>query len=81
MSIRWIRNVVIDDAKSTIEIQIGDHHIGDKCYIRVNNELESWFIPTSNIREDVIAQGVQLLQQRLENRSVKYPDGNDYDWK
>jgi hypothetical protein len=44
MSIRWIKNVLIDREKSTIEIQIGDRRIGDKCYTRINTETESWIL-------------------------------------
>ena len=43
MAIRWMKNVIIDNAKSTIEIQLGDRKLGDKCYTRINNEIEQWF--------------------------------------
>lgn len=43
MSLRWIRNVIIDGEKCTIEIQVGDKKIGDKCYTRINTEVEQWF--------------------------------------
>ena len=42
MSIRWVRNVLIDGEKSTVEIQLGARIIGDKCYTRINNEVEKW---------------------------------------
>jgi hypothetical protein len=80
MSIRWIKNVLIDGEKSTIEIQIGDRRIGDKCYIRINKETEAWFHNLSDTRADIIAQGVELLKKRLEGKAVTYPDGKAFDW-
>ena len=65
MSIRWIKNLIIDGEKSTIEIQIGDKKIGDKCYTRINNEVECWL--AFMIRNDIIAQD-GYSQERLESR-------------
>jgi hypothetical protein len=81
MSIRWVRNVVIDNQKSTIEVQVGDKKIGDKCYIRINNETEVWFENISESRSDIIAQGIDMLKKRLENRNVTNPDGTRYEWQ
>ena len=81
MSIRWVRNVVIDGEKSTMEIQLGARKIGDKCYTRINNEIEKWFENISELREDIIAQGIDILKLRLEDKKVTYPDGADYDWQ
>ncbi len=81
MSIRWIKNVVIDGAKSVIEIQLGDKKIGDKCYTRIGAEIEKWFDNLSETREDVIAQGLDILKRRLAGKSVTYPDGRTYDWE
>lgn len=81
MAIRWIRNVVIDGGKSTLEIQIGNRTIGDKCYTRINNEVEKWFDNITETREDVIHQGVEILRKRLQGKAVAYPDGRDYDWQ
>ncbi|MDR0305242.1 MAG: hypothetical protein LBI42_00220 [Chitinispirillales bacterium] len=81
MSIRWLRNVLIDGNKSTIEIQIGDRHIGDKCYTRINEEVEMWFENIYNTRSDIIAQGIDILKKRLSNRKVTFPDGHPYDWQ
>lgn len=81
MSIRWIRNVVIDKEKSTLEVQMGYHKMGDKCYTRIANETESYFENIYETRDDILAQGVDILRQRLENRNVTYPDGRDYDWQ
>lgn len=81
MSIRWVRNVVIDNQKSTIEVQVGDKKIGDKCYTRINNETEAWFDNISESRSDIIAQGIDILKKRLEGRSVTNPDGTYYEWQ
>ncbi|NLE02791.1 MAG: hypothetical protein GX640_23235 [Fibrobacter sp.] len=81
MSIRWLRNVLIDDQKSTIEIQIGDRRIGDKCYTRINTEVECWFDNIYDTRNDIIAQGIDILRKKLENKKVSYPDGKPYDWQ
>jgi len=81
MSIRWLRNVLIDGEKSTIEIQIGDRRIGDKCYTRINEELEMWFENIYTTRGDIIAQGVDILKKRLTNKKVTLPNGNPYDWQ
>ena len=81
MSIRWIKNVVIDGAKSVIEIQLGDRKIGDKCYTRIGAEVEKWFDNISETREDVIAQGLDILRRRLSGKAITYPDGRGYDWQ
>lgn len=80
MSIRWLKNVIIDDEKSTVEIQIGDRKIGDKCYTRINQELEVWFENVSEMRADIIAQGIEILRSRLDGKKVTFPDGTPYDW-
>ena len=79
MSIRWIKNVVIDEEKSTIEIQLGDKKIGDKCYTRISNDVESYFNNISETRDEIIAQGIDILKKKLEGKKVTYPDGRDYD--
>ena len=81
MSVRWIRNVLIDGQKSTIEIQLGEKFIGDKCYTRINDEMEVWFENIYDTRNDIIAQGVDYLKKRLDGRKVTYPDGQPYDWQ
>jgi hypothetical protein len=80
MSIRWIRNVLLDGEKATLEIQLGDLRMGDKCYTRVNNEVEQYFDNLNDSRDDIVAQGLDILKRRLEGRKVTYPDGRDYDW-
>jgi hypothetical protein len=81
MAIRWIKNVLVDGAKSVIEIQLGDRKIGDKCYTRIGTEVEKWFDNISETREDVIAQGLDILKRRLGAKTVTYPDGRPYDWQ
>jgi hypothetical protein len=81
MSIRWLRNVVIDGQKSTIEVQLGDRHIGDKCYTRINDEVEAWFDNYSEERAEIIAHGVGILRNRLLGKNVTYPNGQAYDWQ
>jgi hypothetical protein len=80
MSIRWLKNVIIDGEKSTVEIQIGDRKIGDKCYTRINQELEAWFENISEMRADIIAQGTDILRNRLDGKTVTNPDGTPYEW-
>ena len=76
MAIRWMKNLMIDGAKSTIEIQLGDRKLGDKCYTRVNNEIELWFENFSDLRDDILAQGLDILKQRLEDKNVTYQNGH-----
>lgn len=80
MAIRWIKNVLIDGEKSTVEIQIGDQFIGDKAYTRINQETESWFNTRFVERIPIINQGLKILQERLAGKSVKKPDGSDFEW-
>lgn len=81
MSIRWIRNVLIDGVESTLEIQLGYKSIGDRCYIRVGAELEEYFTPYSEHRAGIVAEGIALFQQKLINNSITTPEGNIYDWE
>jgi hypothetical protein len=81
MAIRWMKNVIIDNVKSTIEVQLGDRKLGDKCYTRINNEIEQWFDNFSDTREDIIAQGLDILKQRLEGKTVTAQSGTAYDWQ
>jgi hypothetical protein len=80
MSIRWIRNVAVDGKPSTLEVMLGWVKIADKCYIRVGNEDEYWFRPGSDNRESILEQGIALLQNRLQGRSVTTPTGSPYSW-
>lgn len=80
MSIRWLRNVLIDNEKGTIEIQVGDRKIGDKCYTRINAEVELWFENMFETRADILAQGIDILKKRLTGKKLTYPDGKTYAW-
>jgi hypothetical protein len=80
MSIRWVKNVIIDRVKTTIEVQIGEKRIGDKCYTRIGTEVESWFHNASDDRDQIIAQGIALIKRKLGAHTVSYPDGRIFDW-
>jgi hypothetical protein len=81
MAIRWMKNVLIDNKKSTLEIQLGDRKLGDKCYTRINSDVEQWFENLSDTRDDIIQQGLDILKRRLEGKNVLYPNGTVYDWQ
>ncbi len=81
MSIRSLKNVIVDGEKSTLEVQLGERHIGDKCYTRVGSEVETWFENIFESREDILAQGMEILKKRLDGKNVTLPDGQPYDWK
>jgi len=81
MSLRWIRNILVNGDKYTIEIQIGDKKIGDKCYTRMNSDVEVWFENIFDTRSDIIAQGIDIFKKRLDGKIITYPDGRPYDWQ
>ena len=81
MSIRWIRNVVVDGEKTTIEVQLGDAIIGDKCYTRIGTEMEKYFDNMMDTRDDIVAQGIDILKKRVGDKKITYPDGREYDWQ
>jgi hypothetical protein len=81
MAIRWMKNVIIDGEKGSIEIQLGDRKLGDKCYTRINNEIELWFDNISDTRDDIIAQGLDILKQRLDGKKINGVNGLPYDWQ
>lgn len=80
MSFRWIRNVIIDTDKTTIEIQLGNRKIGDKCYARIGNGMETYFSNTSDVRDEILERGMEILKNNLKDKTVTYPDGTPYDW-
>lgn len=80
MSIRWVKNVIIDGRKSRVEVQIGARHIGDKCYTRIGTETEEWFTTSSEDRDTIISEGIKILKRRLEGKTVTHPDGRKFDW-
>jgi hypothetical protein len=81
MAIRWLKNVMIDGKKGTLEIQMGDRFIGDKSYTRMNRETEQWFKNRSGNRDDVLSQGLSILKERLSGKSVTDPSGKPFGWK
>jgi hypothetical protein len=76
-----MKNVLIDNKKSTLEIQLGDRKLGDKCYTRINSDVEQWFENLSDTRDDIIQQGLDILKRRLEGKNILYPNGTVYDWQ
>ncbi len=81
MSFRWIRNVIIAEKKTDLEIQIGYYKFGDRCYTRIDNETETYFQNMYETREDILAQGIEILQERLTGKTITKPDGKPFKWK
>ncbi|MBF0430400.1 MAG: hypothetical protein HQK83_03925 [Fibrobacteria bacterium] len=81
MSIRWIRNILVDDEKTTIEIMLGNEKISDKCYIKINNSSEQWFTPHEETRHAIMAQGIALLKKQMEGKNITTPSGSPFDWQ
>ncbi|ERP31276.1 hypothetical protein [Chitinivibrio alkaliphilus] len=81
MGIRWIRNVLVDGEETTLEIQLGYRHMGDKCYVRIGNELEHYFDTASENRDEIVLQGLHILQDKLQNSVVTNHDGSLYEWQ
>jgi hypothetical protein len=80
MSIRWIRSVVVDGRQATLEVLLGDRSIADKCYVRVNQDEEYWFRPSSVDRRAILAQGLDLLKSKMEGRSITESNGSAFAW-
>ncbi len=80
MSIRWIRNVVMDGRQATLEVLLGDRSIADKCYIRVNQDEEYWFRPDTDDREAILHQGIDMLKNRLAGRNILTSSGSTFNW-
>ena len=80
MSIRWIRKVVVDGRQTTLEVMLGAAKIADKCYVRVNQEDESWFHPSSEVRDAILKQGIDLLKARLQGKNVVGTNGSAFQW-
>ena len=80
MSIRWIRNVVVDGRQTTLEVLLGEKSIADKCYIRVNQDEEFWFRPASNNRQAILQQGIEMLKNRLDGKKVTAQNGSNFPW-
>jgi hypothetical protein len=80
MSIRWIRNVVVDGRQTTLEVLLGSRNIADKCYIRVNQDEEFWFRPSSENRQAILQQGIEMLKDRLDGKKVTAQNGSAFPW-
>jgi hypothetical protein len=80
-SIRWIRNVVVNGAKCSLEIMIGVQRIADRCYIRINQEPEMWFTPISDSRDEIVKEAMQILYQRLQGTAISNLDGTPFQWE
>jgi len=81
VSIRWIKNVLIEGKPELIEIQLGDRHIGDKCFVRIGAQQEMWFQNISDDRPGILSQGKDILKKQLAGKQVQYPNGTSYDWR
>ncbi|MEO7424524.1 MAG: hypothetical protein ABI036_05005 [Fibrobacteria bacterium] len=80
MSIRWIRNVVVDGRQTTLEVLLGETRIADKCYIRVNQDEELWFRPGSDDRQAILRQGIEMLKARMDGKKVMAQNGSIFPW-
>lgn len=80
MSIRWIRNVVVDGRQTTLEVLLGESRIADKCYIRMNQDEEFWFRPSSEERQAILRQGIEMLKSRLDGKNVTAQNGSAFPW-
>ncbi|MDB5102836.1 MAG: hypothetical protein JWP91_525 [Fibrobacteres bacterium] len=80
MSIRWIRNVVVDGSQTTLEVLLGDNRIADKCYVRVNQDEEYWFRPSSDNRRAILQQGIDMLRNRFDGKKVTAQNGSAFPW-
>jgi len=79
-SIRWIRNLLADGHRYTVEILIGTNLISDKCYVRINQEPELWFTPDSDDRDLIVQKGINILKKRFDGITVTLPNGKPYNW-
>jgi hypothetical protein len=80
MSIRWIRSVQVDGRPMTLEVMLGSSKISDKCYVRMNQEDEFWFHPSTDRREVILQQGIGMLKERLKGKQVTAQNGSAFLW-
>jgi hypothetical protein len=80
-SIRWIRNIVADGHKYTLEILIGADLIADKCYVRINQEPELWFSPGTDERDIIVQHGIDILKKRFGGLTITLPNGQPFNWE
>ena len=77
MSIHWIKNVIVDQKKTTFEILLGNQAISDKCYIRINSGPENWFTPKGDSRDEILQQGIDILKNKFKGDDT-FGIGGDY---
>jgi len=80
MSIRWIKNILVDGEPTTIEVLLGDTQISDKCYVRINSGQEQWFVPKGESRDAILEQGITLIKNKFDGKKVTSPLGEEFDW-
>ena len=80
-SIRWIKALKVDGKEVNIEIMLGANNISDKCYVRINQDVEYYFKPEDDSRYGVINKGLEFVRNHFNGKKVQYPNGKDYDWK
>jgi hypothetical protein len=80
MSIRWIRNVTVDGKQTTLEVMLGASRIADKCYVRVNQDEEFWFRPSTDRREVILQEGIEMLKSRFQGKTIEGSNGTPFSW-
>ena len=81
MSIHWIRNILIDGDKQTLDIHLGSYTVSDKCYTRIGDENPHWFKPSEFDRDYILNVGIEKMKSRLEGKKLTYINGEEFDWK
>ncbi|MFP4520815.1 MAG: hypothetical protein ACLFQK_01590 [Fibrobacterota bacterium] len=81
MPFRVLKNLMIDGSPEIVEIQLGDHVIGDKAYVRIGKSTERWFNPSETSREGVIKESMEFMKEILKGKNVNYEDGRPFDWQ
>jgi hypothetical protein len=79
-NIRWIQNVLIDGKKASIEVMLGVHRLGDRCYVRINQQPELWFTPAQDFRAAILQQGKDILKDKLAKNTVTNLNGSPFNW-
>jgi len=80
-SLRWIRNILVDGEKVTMEIVLGVDYLGHRCYAKINKDSEIWFECVSTERSEIIEKGKNVLKKALKGKSLTFGDGSPYNWQ
>ncbi len=72
---------MVDGKPAVIEIVLGNKRLGDRCFCRVNQNAEQWFNPHSDLRNQILEHGKNLLKQALTEKTLTFPDGTPYTWE